>query len=789
MKLLVVSALLPLCANLAPSQPIPSLASQAALVNQYCAGCHNDKLASGGFSFARIDLANPDQNAAQAEKVILKLRTGMMPPAGMPRPNDANTLKSFAAALEDRIDQAAAAQPNPGRPALHRLNRTEYRNSIHDLLSLDVDVESLLPPDDMSHGFDNMAEVLNVSPALMDGYLRAAGKLSRLAVGDPAIQPGTETYHLSQSYSQLRHVEGTPVGTRGGIAVVHNFPADGEYVFKMTLYFTTNTFLFGSTGKGEQLEVALNGRRVALFDVNPLMKVDEDLRTPPVMVKAGPQKLTASFIKKADGPVDDFVQPMERSLGNIYAGQDPGVTALPHLRDISVAGPFHASGVSDPPSRRKIFLCRPAAASDEVPCARKILASLARQAWRAPVSDADLEDLLSAYQRGRNRGDFDGGIRVALELILAHPEFIFRFERTPAGVAPGSNYRISELELASRLAYFLWSTAPDDELISRASEGKLRDQLEQEVRRMRADARADSLGTNFAGQWLYLRNLRDAQPDIYLYPDSDENLLNSMRRETELLFNNIARGSGSVLGLLTANYTFVDERLAKHYGIPGILGSEFRCVTLTDPNRFGLLGQASILTVTSFSNRTSPVVRGKWILEQILGVAAPTPPPNVPPLKDSVEGTSPRSVRARLEEHRTHEPCASCHRIFDPIGMALENFDAVGVWRTHDSGNLVDPDGKLVDGTVIDSPAKLRSALMTYSEAFIRNFTAKLMTYALGRGVDYADLPVIRAINREAAKNDNTFFSIVMGIVKSAPFQMRRAAVVSHTETAGQLVN
>ena len=766
-------------------QATMSVSSQRALVSQYCAGCHSDKVKSGGFSFTTLDLASPDRNAAQAERVILKLRTGMMPPAGLPRPNS-GVLQSFSAAIESGIDQAAALHPNPGRPSLHRLNRTEYRNSIRDLLGLDINVESLLPADDMSHGFDNMAEVLNISPALMEGYLRAAGKISRLAVGDALMKPGTDTYHLSQSYSQLRHVEGTPIGTRGGISVIHNFAADGEYIFKMTMYFTTNTFLFGSTGKGEQLEVAVNGERAALFDVNPLMKVDEDLRTPPIQVKAGPQKITASFVRKADGPVEDILQPIERSLGNIYAGQDPGLTSLPHLRDLSITGPFHASGVSETPSRRKIFACRPATPAQELPCAKKILSTLARQAYRAPVSEADLEDLLSAYQTGRNTRDFESGIRVALELMLAHPEFVFRFERTPPGVEPGTNYRVSDLELASRLSYFLWSSAPDDELITLGSQGKLRDHkiLEQQVRRMLTDARSGALAKNFAGQWLYLRNLKDAQPDVYLYPDSDENLFNSMQRETELLFSSVMREDRNILDLLTANYTFIDERLAKHYGIPGIQGNEFRRVALTDPNRFGLLGQGSILTVTSYGNRTSPVVRGKWVLEQILGVSPPLPPPNVPPLKENVDGAKPKSVRARLEEHRTNEPCASCHRIFDPIGLSLENFDAVGVWRTQDLGEPIDAAGKLVDGTTVDSPAKLRTALLHYSDAFIRNFTAKLMTYALGRGVDYTDMPTVRSIDKQAARDDNKFVSIVMGIVNSAPFQMRQAPEAMRTEGA-----
>lgn len=762
------------------TQPV---ASHQTLVNQYCAGCHNDRLKSGGFSFTQLDLAHPDKSAEQAERVILKLRTGMMPPSGRSRP-DRETIKGLVSALETEVDRVAAAHPNPGRPSLHRLNRTEYRNSIHDLLGLDIDVESLLPADDMSQGFDNMSDVLSVSPTLMEAYINAAGKIGRLAVGDSKMKPIVETHRVSQSFSQDRYVEGTPFGTRGGLAVVHNFPADGEYVFIVSLVFTTNTNLFGNTAKNEQVEVAVNGERVAIMNVNPRMKVDEVLKTPPIKVKAGPQKISASFIKgfnRSDGPYDDLLRPLGRTLGDISAGSVQGLTSLPHVRDLGVNGPYNATGVSETPSRRKIFVCRPAGAKDEQTCAKKIITMLARQAYRKPVTEEDQEELMSAYEVGRKNGDFDSGIRVALQLMLAHPEFVFRFEKTPATIAPGTDYRISDLELASRLSYFLWSRGPDEQLISVAVQGKLKDPavLEQQVRRMLADSRSEALAANFAGQWLYLRNLKDSQPDVYLYPRSDENLLQSMRRETELLFESIVREDRNIIDLLTANYTFVNETLAKHYRIPSVLGNQFRRVTLTDENRFGILGQGSILTVTSFSNRTSPVVRGKWVLEQVLGVTAPIPPPNVPPLEEDVviggEPTRHRSVRERLEKHRTNEPCASCHKIMDPMGLALENYDAVGQWRTQDSGYPVDPSGQLVDGTKVDSPVTLRRALLNYSDAYVRNFIAKLLTYALGRGIGYADMPVVRSIQRDVARNNNRLGSIVMGIVKSPPFQMRRS--------------
>ena len=780
------------------STPSPAQASQAPgtmsveargnFVNEHCLYCHDESLRTGGFSFTDVDLAHPDQNAEQAEKVILKLRTGMMPPAGAPRPNQ-DTVRAFTSALEAEIDRVAAADPNPGTPYLHRLNRTEYANAIRDLLALEIDSESLLPADTRSQGFDNISEVLAVSPTLMEAYVRAAGKIGRLAVGDPGMSPIEETYRLGTNFSQIRHVEGTPFGTRGGIAVVHNFPADGEYIFRMLLVFTRNTFLFGSTMYGEQLEVAVNGERVALFDIDPLMTAGEnDLRTPPIRVKAGPQKISASFVSLADGPIEDPIWRPERSLADDFSGQVEGLTNPPHLRDLTIMGPHNATGVSETPSRRKIFTCLPANASEEGPCASNIITTLARQAFRRPLTAENVEELMSAYQEGANQAGFDTGVRMALQFIIANPEFVFRVERTPANIAPGVNYRISDLELASRLAFFLWSTLPDDELIGLASREQLKDPavLRQQVRRMLADPRSEALAKNFAGQWLHLRNLRELLPDVYLYADADQNLFESMRRETELLFDSIVRENRNIVDLLTADYTFVNERLAKHYEIPNILGVRFRRVTLQDENRFGLLGQGSILSATSFSNRTSPVVRGKWVLEEVLGVSAPIPPPNVPLLEENTlgKGGEPlrlRSVRERLEQHRAVEPCASCHKIMDPMGLALENFDAIGAWRAHDSGFPVDPAGELVDGTKVNSPADLRQALLKYSDAYVRNFIVKLVTYALGREFTYVDMPVVREIERQAAQNDNRFRSIVMGIVKSMPFQLRKVEHPSET--------
>lgn len=746
------------------------------MVSQYCSGCHNEKLRAGGLALTTLDASHPERAAAEWEKVIVKLRAGMMPPARAPRP-DPGTINAVAISLEKSLDAAAVANPNPGRPALHRLNRVEYANSVHDLLDLDIDAAADLPADDSSHGFDNMAEVLNVSPTLMESYVRAAGKISRAAIGDAGMSPIVETYHLPATLSQNGHIEGTPFGTRGGIVVKHNFPADGEYTFRMTLYFTNNTFVHGTHQKGQQLEVAINGERVALFDINPLMKTDDDLRTPPIRVKAGPQVVSVSFVQKVFGPVDDFVQPFAEPLGDLFLGRVIGLTALPHLRDVGVSGPYHATGVSDTPSRRRIFVCKPSVRKDELPCAKRILSSLASKAYRRPLSDADIEDLLSVYESARAASDFEGGIRNALQLILANPQFVFRFERTPEGVTPGTNFRVSDLELASRLSYFLWSSAPDDQLIALATRGKLKDPavLEQQVKRMIADPRSEALAINFAGQWLYLRNLQDAQPDIMLFPDFNSNLAQSMRRETELFFDSILREDHNIVDLITADYTFVDENLARLYRIPNVEGNRFRRVLITDNNRRGLLGQASILTVTSYANRTSPVVRGKWVLENLLGAPPPKPPPNVPPLKENAEGSKALPVRARLEQHRSNPVCAACHTMMDPIGFALENFDAIGAWRTRDGDADIDASGQLVDGTKVNGPASLRQALVNHSDAFIRTFTEKLLTYALGRGLEYYDMPAVRAIDREAAQHNNRFSSIIWGIVNSTPFQMRRA--------------
>jgi Protein of unknown function (DUF1592)/Protein of unknown function (DUF1588)/Protein of unknown function (DUF1587)/Protein of unknown function (DUF1595)/Protein of unknown function (DUF1585) len=758
-------------------------AAQRAFLNQYCAYCHNDKLKSGSMTLGALDLEHIDRSGELAEKVVRKVRVGLMPPPGMPRPAR-DVVLAFAGSLENGLDQAANVHPNAGRPALHRLNRTEYANSVRDLLAVPVDVSAVLPPDDMSHGFDNMSDVLTVSPTLMEAYIRAASKIAREAVGDPEAPALTSTYQIPRVMSQNRHVEGTPWGTRGGISVLHDFPADGEYVFKLGFYYSPTGPLFGQNqGKGQQVEVAINGEKVALLDINPAMTLAKDgIKTPPVQVKAGPQRVSASFIQKADGPIDDEVMMVEQTLVDVSAGVVPGVTTLPHLHEMSVTGPMKVLGVSDTPSRRKVFSCRPESGADELPCAKRIIAVLARQAYRRPVTDNDLEGLLGFYQSGRNQGNFETGVRTAVQAILASPEFVFRFEKTPASAAPGKNYGITDLELASRLSYFLWSSAPDEQLIAAANAGKLRQPaaLEQQVRRMLADPKSEALSTVFADEWLHLQNLKESNPDLFLFPNFDRTLANSMRRETELLFDHIMREDRSLTEMLTANYTFVDERLAKHYGIPNVMGSRFRMVPVTDENRHGILGHAGVLMLTSTATRTSPVQRGKYVLEVLLGTPPPPPPPNVPALPENSEGRTghvakPLSVRERTEQHRKDPNCAGCHKLMDPIGFALENFDAMGVWRTNDSGFKVDPVGQMYDGAKLNGPASVRQALVGHSDAFLQTFAESLLAYGLGRVIDYRDMPFVRAIEREAAKNDNRFSSFVLGVVRSMPFQMRRA--------------
>ena len=732
---------------------VSAYAQDRAFLDQYCITCHNERAKVGGLALDKLDLARTGDNAETWEKVLVKLRGGMMPPSGARRP-ERPVMDTFAANLETAIDRAAAAKPNPGTTALHRLNRTEYANAIRDLLGLPIDATTLLPPDDAAEGFDNVADVLGVSPLLIQGYVAAAAKISRIAIGNPEMSADKATYRIPRGLSQADHIEGLPLGTRGGMLIQHTFPLDGEYDFRIA----RSGVSVAQTGVGgdDEIEISVNGERIYLAGRNS----PRDIR---LAMKAGPQSIGVAILKKRNvRGVDDLYDVFSASLG---------------ISTVSITGPFNASGPGDTVSRRRIFVCRPANASEETPCAIRILRTLARRAFREPISysDVSMETLMSFYATGRAQGGFDAGIEQAVARILVDPRFLYRFEKEPAKVAAGANYRLSDLELASRLSFFLWSSIPDDELLDAAAEGKLSQPatLEGQVRRMLADPRAEALSKNFGGQWLYLRDLKNAKPEA---DDFDETLRQSIRRETELMFEHIVREDRSVMDLLNADYTFVDERLARHYGIPNVRGSQFRRVTLEkdDPRR-GLLGKASFLMVTSAANRTSPVSRGKWVLENLLGVPAPAVPASVPPLKENAERTDGKvlSMRQRMEEHRSNPACASCHKIMDPIGFSLENFDLTGKWRDIDEKNPVNASGELVDGTKLNGPADLRQALVGRSDAFVTTATEKLLTYALGRGVHYYDMPAVRSIIHDAARNDYRFSALVLGIVKSAPFQMK----------------
>jgi len=754
-----------------------------AMLDKYCVTCHNQRLRTASLTLDTMNLDRVGDNAETWEKVLRKLHGGMMPPQGMPRPDDA-TVTKFTGWLETSLDRAAASHPEPGRSTLHRLNRTEYGNAIHDLLDLDIDATSYLPADDEANGFDNIADVLRFSPSLLDQYLSASDKISSLAVGDPSITPISQVFRAAPDLDQEHHIEGLPLGTRGGILIHYNFPLDGEYDFRVFLLQNIVGYLTGLEYP-HQLEISIDGQRVFLAQVggeedNKMSDanlgvakdtIDARLRTR-IPVKAGPRTVVVTFLRRNAAPSDEPLQPFTRDhdLQNM--------NGIPLIDRMQITGPFNPTGSGDTPSRHRIFSCHPANSAAELPCARQILTSLARRAYRRPVTGADLETLLSFYQSARNKKNFEAGIQNALRLILTDPKFLFRTETDSPNAAPGSIHPISDVELASRLSFFLWSTIPDDQLITVASQGKLRDPavLEQQVKRMLADDRSEALVKNFAGQWLLLRNLPNVQPDPNEFPNFDDNLRQAFRRETEMFFESVMREDRNVLDLLTADYTFVNERLAKHYGIPGVYGSQFRRVKLTGEvgeERRGLLGQGSILTVTSEANRTSPVKRGKFILENIFGTPPPSPPPNVPPLKEN-EGAQAMSVRARLELHRKNPPCAGCHAVMDPLGFSLENFDGIGEWRTKEPGGAVDPSGQLADGTKVDGPVALRNAIMKHPEQFVRTLTEKLMTYGLGRGLEYYDMPTVRGIARDASRNDYRFSSIVLGIVKSTPFQMRR---------------
>ena len=774
--LLAVACVVPLLVRPVAAQPSQTaLATQRAVVDRYCVVCHNAKLKTANLQLDKLDLAHLGDSAEIGEKVVRKLRAGMMPPGGMPRP-DRGTREALITWMEAELDRGAA--PYLPAPGLHRLNRTEYTDAVRDVLGLEVDATKFLPSDDSTRGFDNIAGALTLSPALMEAYLSAAGKISRLAVGDVSA-PTQAVFEVPADTAQNYHIEGLPFGTRGGILIQYQFPADGEYTFKVkgvTGYFQA---VLGGI-KGEQLEVAVDGERVKLFDWDREIAntTGNGRATQRVALKAGLHTVAVTFLATNDVPGSELNRPFQRTMNT--PGSIPGFLFYPHVGQVWIEGPYNAAGANETASRKKIFVCRPETAPQEAGCARTIISALVKHAFRRPASSSDVASLLDFYKAGRtDGGSFDDGIEAVVQRVLADPEFVYRLEPEPAGLAAGKSYRITDLALASRLSFFLWSSIPDDELIDVAAQGKLRDPvvLEQQVKRMLADRRADALISNFTGQWLSVRSLQTSEPVVNLFPDFDDNLRSAFRRETQLFFGSLIHEDRSILDLLTADYTFVNERLAKHYGIPNIYGPQFRRVTL-GPDldmRRGLLGKGALLTVTSAAARTSPVARGKWFLQTFLGVSPPDPPPNVPAIKEKAEDTTGNAkaptMRQIMEAHHTNPACASCHSIFEPIGLALENFDAVGAWRTQDEGSPIDATGTLGDGTKLDGVASLRNTLVRYSDQFERVVVEKLLTYALGRGLEYQDMPTVRSIVRDSAANKYKFTSIVLGIVKSPPFQ------------------
>lgn len=761
-------SILVLCGH---AQPNPR-----AVINRYCTACHNTNNKTSGLALDTMDPANVAPHAEKWEKVVRKLSARYMPPAGVPRP-DERTYTELVTSLQTALDAAAAGNPNPGRTEpFRRLNRTEYRNAIRDLLALDVDVAALLPSDESSHGFDNIT-VTDLSPTLLERYLSAARKVSRLATGAAVSSPGGHTVYLPPDLTQEEHFDELPFGTRGGTTVPHNFPLDAFYEVQLRLARDRNEHVEGLKDTHE-VELMLDGERVQIFTVKPPpagqdhSQADVHLKTR-LFVKAGPHVVAATFLKKRSALPETERQPYQ-----VHFNMDRHPRIQPAVYSVTINGPFEAAGPGDTPSRRRIFVCLPSKPEEETPCAKRILSTLMRRAYRRAVNEADLEAPLRFYRDGRKEGGFENGIEMALRAVLVSPEFLFRVEQDPLNPKSAGAYRISDLELATRLSFFLWSSIPDDELLEAAIQGKLKTPgvIEKQVRRMLADRRSTALVTNFAEQWLYLRNLSSTTPDMRIFPGFDDNLRRAFRRETELFFESILREDRNVLDLLRANYTYVNERLAKHYGIPNVYGSRFRRIQFDEGGeRGGILRHGSVLTVTSYATRTSPVLRGKWILDNLLGVPPPPPPPQVPALKEKAEDGKNLSMRERMAEHRANPACAGCHNIMDPVGFAMENYDAVGRWRTSDDGTQLDTTGSLPDGRTFDGVAGLEQALLQHPDAFLTTFTEKLMTYALGRGVEYYDAPAVRKIVSDSGKNGLRFSSFILGIVRSTPFQMRRA--------------
>ena len=761
-------------ARSAAAQPsvIGTADAHQAMVKRYCVSCHNERLKTGGLALDSLSLTDVAAAAETWEKVVRKLRTNAMPPANMPRP-DAAARSAFVTFLETGIDRAAAAKPFPGRTeSIHRLNRAEYRNAVRDLLALDVDVESMLPADDMSYGFDNNGGVLKMTPSLLDRYMATARHVSRLAIGSPTIQPTAETFRLRADLSQDIGFDSLPIGTRGGTAIKYQFPLDAEYSIQVEP-------LTGGAD-AHQLEVSIDGERIKVFTVGGrrpqaaaavAYDVPDDSLEVRVPVKAGPRVVGVTFVKKSGALVESVREPF------LTPHAEGGTRSQPSVASVTIAGPFTATGVSETPSRQRIFACSPASRQAEAGCARQILTQLSRRAYRRPATEAQLKELLDFYNDGRANGTFESGIELALRRLLVSPEFLYRIETDPAGAAPGAVYALGDYELASRLSFFLWSSIPDDALLDAAARGALKNEQElaRQVRRMIADPRSDALAKNFAGQWLYLRTIEGSLPNVYLFPNFGENLRQDFRRETELFFDSLVRENRGLLELLTADYTFVNERLARHYGIPHVYGSQFRRVAVADENRRGLLGHGSILTVTSLADRTTVVGRGKWILENLLGAPPPAPPPDVPPLVESKSGGKVLTLRERMQQHRANPVCASCHARMDPLGFALENFDATGQWRTMEAGAPIDASAELPDGTRFEGPGGLRKMLLGQPDQVATAATEKLLTYALGRGLGHYDLPAVSKIVNTTAADGYKLQSMILGVVNSVPFRMKTA--------------
>jgi hypothetical protein len=799
-------------ASARPPEPPPTPpADLNPVVQDSCVTCHNDVTLSGNLSLETFDVSRAHERAETAEKMIVKLRAGMMPPPDIPRP-PADTLLALATTLERVVDRAAAEDPNPGARRFQRLNRAEYERVVEDLLAIDVDASRWLPPDTYLGNFDNMSAAQGLSATLLEAYMRAASEVSRLAVGNPEARSNTVKYTNPIEVSQHAwdHIEGAPYGTRGGIVVTHDFPADGEYVFSLET-------LFGDGTGFEDVDVSIDGEGVALLGLEHGGAKSVPIRTEPVFVRAGQRRVAAAFVRKIEGPYEDRLSPHGWSFVGGEDSQDwanYGIMALPHLSELRITGPLDPVGVLNPSaararesrsekpwgwgptalkevsetkSREKIFRCRPKAPSEERPCAEAIVSRLAREAYRRPVTAEDLLGPMSFYDRGAASEGFEVGVRTALQAILASPHFLFRLEEAPEGVHPGASYRLSDLDLASRLSFFLWGTTPDDALLELASEDRLSNPevLEQRVERMLEDRRSEALATRFASQWLRLQDAEDNQPEPYLYPDFTGQLRDDLVRETELLFDHLVREDRSLLELFTSDYTFLNERLARHYGIPGVSGDSFRRVSYPDDTRRGVLGHGSVLLLTSMSARTSPVLRGKWVMEVLMGTPPPPPPPNIPAFDDTKSASGGRrlTTRERLEMHRANPTCHSCHRFMDPIGLALDGYDVTGRLRTRENGVPLDTSGTFYDGTDVSTPRELTDVLMKRPIPLVRNFTANLLAYAMGRRVEYFDQPAIRAIARDAEANDYRMSSFLLGVVKSNPFQMARAQAPSDPKT------